>query len=70
MLYDGPGITSLYWPKVALSVHDNGRTDYNSSRIAVLDDMGHFRSSDQFQFCSDAGFGVKRRLTMDYDGDL
>lgn len=71
LLYDGPEITSLYWPNVGVTVYQVGRTDYNSSRIAVLDDIGRFLSSDQFQFsASDAGFGVKRRLTMDYDGNL
>ncbi|KAK1377511.1 putative receptor protein kinase ZmPK1 [Heracleum sosnowskyi] len=71
LLYDGPEITSLYWPNIARTVYQNGRTDYNSSRLAVLDDMGRFLSSDQFQFsATDAGQGIKRRLTMDYDGNL
>ncbi|KAL1804726.1 hypothetical protein ACET3Z_027794 [Daucus carota] len=71
LLYDGPEITSLYWPNPSFDVFQNGRTKYNSSRIAELDDMGRFLSSDQFQFnASDAGSGIKRRLTMDYDGNL
>ncbi|KAL8102304.1 hypothetical protein AgCh_026985 [Apium graveolens] len=37
----------------------------------MLDDQGRFLSSDQFQFsASDAGRRIKRRLTMDYDGNL
>ncbi|THG12917.1 putative receptor protein kinase ZmPK1 [Camellia sinensis] len=71
LIYDGPEISSLYWPNPDLNVYQNGRTNYDSSRIAVLDDMGVFLSSDRLQFsASDMGFGVKRRLTMDYDGNL
>ncbi|KAL6987676.1 hypothetical protein U1Q18_013425 [Sarracenia purpurea var. burkii] len=71
LLYDGPEISSLYWPNPDFDVFGNGRTKYNSSRIAVLDDMGVFSSSDGFRIsASDTGFGVKRRLTMDYDGNL
>ncbi|KAK1562923.1 hypothetical protein Q3G72_019164 [Acer saccharum] len=70
-LYDGPDTSSVYWPNPDWDVFRNGRTKYNSSRIAVLDDMGSFLSSDIFQFSAiDMGFGIKRRLTMDYDGNL
>ncbi|KAJ6331617.1 hypothetical protein OIU76_010074 [Salix suchowensis] len=70
--YDGPDISSIYWPIPYLDVFENGRTNYNSSRIAVYDEMGHFVSSDQLQFiASDMGMSrIKRRLTMDYDGNL
>lgn len=71
MMYDGPEITSIYWPNPDFGVFQNGRTNYNSSRIAVLDEMGIFVSSDQFQFRAlDVGLGIKRRLTMDSDGNL
>ncbi|KAL6998833.1 hypothetical protein U1Q18_040944 [Sarracenia purpurea var. burkii] len=71
LFYDGPEISSLYWPNPDNGVFQNGRTIYNSSRIAVLDDIGVFSSSDGFRIsASDTGFGVKRRLTMDYDGNL
>lgn len=71
LTYDGPEISSLYWPNPDLNPQQNGRTNYNSSRIAVLDDTGMFLSSDEWQFwASDAGLGIKRRLTMDYDGNL
>ncbi|XP_010037787.2 putative receptor protein kinase ZmPK1 [Eucalyptus grandis] len=71
LMYDGPHISSLYWPNPAFNVYRNGRTNYNSSRIAVLDETGHFKSSDRFQFdASDRGLGIKRRLTMDQDGNL
>ncbi|KVH94860.1 putative receptor protein kinase ZmPK1 [Cynara cardunculus var. scolymus] len=71
--YDGPEISSVYWPSPnpSFSVWDYGRTSYNSSRIAVFDGMGVFISSDRWRFsASDMGFGIKRRLTMDYDGNL
>ncbi|XP_010256775.1 PREDICTED: putative receptor protein kinase ZmPK1 [Nelumbo nucifera] len=71
LMYDGPEISSLYWPNPDYSVFQNGRTSYNSSRIAVLDEMGRFLSSDRMEFmASDMGFGTRRRLTLDYDGNL
>ncbi|KAG5550300.1 hypothetical protein RHGRI_015306 [Rhododendron griersonianum] len=71
LVYDGPDISSLYWPNPDFSIYENGRTNYNSSRFAFLDDMGRFFSSDQLQFnATDMGFGIKRRLTLDYDGNL
>ncbi|KAF8006313.1 hypothetical protein BT93_K0569 [Corymbia citriodora subsp. variegata] len=71
LMYDGPDISSIYWPNPDFDVFQNGRTNYNSSRIAVLDQTGRFQSSDQFQFnASDRGHGITRRLTMDQDGNL
>ncbi|KAK1285243.1 putative receptor protein kinase ZmPK1 [Acorus calamus] len=71
LLYDGPEISSLYWPDPNSQVFQNGRTDYNSSRHAVLDNTGRFLSSDRLQFnASDTGPVIKRRLTVDYDGNL
>ncbi|CAH1445825.1 unnamed protein product [Lactuca virosa] len=73
LTYDSPETTVLYWPSPdpGFNVWSYGRTSYNSSRIAVFDDFGVFRSSDRWQFnASDMGFGIKRRLTMDYDGNL
>ncbi|KVI02858.1 putative receptor protein kinase ZmPK1 [Cynara cardunculus var. scolymus] len=71
--YDGPEISSVYWPSrdPNYEVWKYGRSSFNSSRIAVLDDMGVFISSDRLQFnASDMGFGIKRRITIDYDGNL
>lgn len=71
LIYDGPEISSIYWPNPDFDFYRNGRTNYNSSRIGVLDEMGRFLSSDRLQFnTTDMGFGVKRRLTIDYDGNL
>ncbi|XP_010256774.1 PREDICTED: putative receptor protein kinase ZmPK1 [Nelumbo nucifera] len=71
LMYDGPEISSLYWPNPEFSVSGNGRTNYNSTRIAGFDEMGRFSSSDDMQFsATDLGYGIKRRLTMDYDGNL
>ncbi|KAL3569630.1 hypothetical protein D5086_029520 [Populus alba] len=50
LIYDGPDISSIYWPNPDFDVFGNGRTNYNSSRTAVFDEMGHFISSDQLQF--------------------
>ncbi|XP_027174866.1 putative receptor protein kinase ZmPK1 [Coffea eugenioides] len=71
LIYDGPEISSIYWPNPDFNVYVNGRTNWNSTRIAALDDIGRFTSSDQLQFnVTDAGPGIKRRMTIDYDGNL
>ncbi|XP_057807963.1 putative receptor protein kinase ZmPK1 [Salvia miltiorrhiza] len=71
LISDTPDTSTAYWPNPDFDIYTNGRTNYNSTRIAVLDDLGRFLSSDLLQFnTSDLGPGVKRRLTMDYDGNL
>ncbi|XP_058099908.1 putative receptor protein kinase ZmPK1 [Magnolia sinica] len=71
LIYNSPQISSLYWPNPDLTVFQSNRTTYNSSRVAVLNEMGHFRSSDSLKFdATDYGVGPKRRLTLDYDGIL
>lgn len=72
LIYDGPDISSIYWPNPDFNPFGNGRTNYNSSRTAVFDEMGHFISSDLLQFSApDTGLlRIKRRLTMDHDGNL
>ncbi|CAM0148629.1 unnamed protein product [Urochloa decumbens] len=72
LLYDGPDTSSIYWPNPGNTVFENGRTNYNSSRVAVLDDAGAFVSSDNLEArASDLGAtGVKRRLTIDPDGNV
>ncbi|XP_066309357.1 putative receptor protein kinase ZmPK1 [Miscanthus floridulus] len=72
LLYDSPDISSIYWPNNPINdPFKNGRTTYNSSRIGVLDDNGLFLSSDNLGVhASDFGPGVKRRLTMDQDGNV
>ncbi|XP_024028325.1 putative receptor protein kinase ZmPK1 [Morus notabilis] len=71
LIYNGPQLSSIYWPIVTNGVFAAGRTPYNSSRIAVFDDFGGFLSSDILEFKAyDYGIGPKRRLTLDYDGVL
>ncbi|KAL5550254.1 hypothetical protein UlMin_000430 [Ulmus minor] len=71
LIYNGPQLSSIYWPKSSGSVFDTGRTPYNSSRVAILDELGRFLSSDLLGFyASDYGIARKRRLTLDYDGIL
>ncbi|KAK6146884.1 hypothetical protein DH2020_017796 [Rehmannia glutinosa] len=48
LISDSPDTSTTYWPNPDFTIYINGRTNYNSSRIAVLDDMGRFLSSDQF----------------------
>uniref|UniRef100_A0A0A0LAF2 non-specific serine/threonine protein kinase n=1 Tax=Cucumis sativus TaxID=3659 RepID=A0A0A0LAF2_CUCSA len=71
LIFNGPSLSSIYWPYTLVLSFVNGRNPYNSSRIAILDETGSFESSDGFQFnATDDGVGPKRRLTMDYDGVL
>ncbi|XP_050114695.1 putative receptor protein kinase ZmPK1 [Malus sylvestris] len=71
LIYNGPIISSVYWPRTDATVFYSKRTPYNSSRIAILNEAGQFRSSDNLNFnASDYGVGPKRRLTIDYDGIL
>ncbi|CAO2183317.1 unnamed protein product [Urochloa humidicola] len=71
LFYDGPDTSSIYWPSPDNTVFGNGRTTYNSSRVAVLDDAGVFVSSDNLLAkTSDLGPGIKRRLSIDQDGNL
>ncbi|KAH7523681.1 hypothetical protein FEM48_Zijuj06G0037600 [Ziziphus jujuba var. spinosa] len=71
LLFDGPQTSSIYWPDPWMLAEDAGRSRYNDTRIAVFDSRGYFRSSDRVEFTSfDFGIGSKRRLTLDFDGNL
>ncbi|KAF8025024.1 hypothetical protein BT93_F2010 [Corymbia citriodora subsp. variegata] len=71
LLFDGPKIKSVYWPDLTVSIWDSGRTSFNDSRVATLDAYGNFTSSDDLKFLtSDYGAKVRRRLTVDYDGNV
>ncbi|XP_078164616.1 putative receptor protein kinase ZmPK1 [Carex rostrata] len=71
LIYDGPVISSIYWPNPGITAFQNGRTTYNSSKLAVLDETGLFISSDGFTVsASDLGESSIRRLTLDSDGNL
>ncbi|GAU21797.1 hypothetical protein TSUD_176420 [Trifolium subterraneum] len=67
--YDGPDISSSYWPKPWLLISQTGRASFNGSRIAILDNFGNFLSSDNLTFItSDSGTILQRRMKMDPDG--
>ncbi|RWR91628.1 putative receptor protein kinase ZmPK1 [Cinnamomum micranthum f. kanehirae] len=71
LLYDGPDASSIYWPHPSLVDWEAGRSSYSSSRIAVFNFSGYFQSTDSLNFfASDFGLGPKRRLTLDFDGNL
>ncbi|KQK09112.1 putative receptor protein kinase ZmPK1 [Brachypodium distachyon] len=71
LLYNGPDITSIYWPSPDYNAIQNGRTRFNSTKVAVLDHEGNFLSSDGFKMiASDLGLGIQRRITIDYDGNF
>ncbi|QCE11594.1 protein brassinosteroid insensitive 1 [Vigna unguiculata] len=71
LVYDGPDVSSNYWPTPWRVSWDVGRTLFNSSRIAVLNSFGAFHSSDNFTFVtSDYGTVLQRRLKLDSDGNF
>ncbi|XP_028797222.1 putative receptor protein kinase ZmPK1 [Neltuma alba] len=71
LLYDGLDVSSKYWPVQWLVSWDAGRTTYNSSRIAVLDSIGTFNSTDNYGFTtSDYGVVMQRILKLDSDGNI
>ncbi|KAK8458011.1 hypothetical protein SEVIR_3G283800v4 [Setaria viridis] len=68
-------MTSVYWPDPDFMYYENNRNLYNSTRIASLDDSGEIFSSDfakssRVRYASDTGAGIKRRLKLDYDGNV
>ncbi|TKY66098.1 putative receptor protein kinase ZmPK1 [Spatholobus suberectus] len=71
LIYDGPDVSSTYWPKPWLLSWEAGRFNYNSSRVAVLNSLGNFTSADNYTFSTnDHGTVMPRRLTLDSDGNV
>nr|GME00225.1 putative receptor protein kinase ZmPK1 [Ipomoea batatas] len=71
LLYDGFGLTSVFWPSPWLVSWEAGRTTYNSSKTAFLNPFGHFYSSDDFKFnTADHRESIPRILKLDSDGNL
>ncbi|KAG9147132.1 hypothetical protein Leryth_005366 [Lithospermum erythrorhizon] len=71
LLYDGPDITSAFWPSPWLVTWEAGRSSFNNSKLAVLDSAGLFLSSDDFSFkTTDYGATNYRRLILDVDGNV
>ncbi|KAJ1380089.1 Bulb-type lectin domain [Sesbania bispinosa] len=54
LLYEGPQVSSVYWPDPWLVSNNvgqgNGRTTYNSSRVASLDRFGELQIFRSFHF--------------------
>ncbi|KAK8581021.1 hypothetical protein V6N13_144071 [Hibiscus sabdariffa] len=71
LLYKGPEVSSIYWPSPWLLRWEVGRSTNNNSRIAVLDHLGKFSSTDNYTIKSaDYGTRIHRRLTIDFDGNV
>ncbi|KAG8089180.1 hypothetical protein GUJ93_ZPchr0011g27990 [Zizania palustris] len=74
LIYDDANVSGIYWPDPDYQYYENNRNLYNSTRMGSLDDHGEFFASDlakhQPLVASDRGLGIKRRLTLDYDGNL
>ncbi|XVF39862.1 hypothetical protein PTKIN_Ptkin01aG0066700 [Pterospermum kingtungense] len=73
LLFDGPEVSSVYWPDPWDVSWESGRSStYDISRKAMFDSFGNFSSSDDFNFLS-ADYGsvwIQRRLIIDFDGNL
>ncbi|XP_040377598.1 putative receptor protein kinase ZmPK1 [Oryza brachyantha] len=74
LIYDDADVHDIYWPDPDDGLYQSKRNRYNSTRMGVLHGNGDFVSSDfadQQPFsASDRGSGIKRRLTLDPDGNL
>uniref|UniRef100_A0A0D3HHT7 Receptor-like serine/threonine-protein kinase n=1 Tax=Oryza barthii TaxID=65489 RepID=A0A0D3HHT7_9ORYZ len=73
LVYDNHEMSSIYWPNPYYSYWQNSRKIYNFTREAFFDASGHFSSSDNATFgAADLGknVAVRRRLTLDTDGNL
>ncbi|KAJ1262467.1 hypothetical protein BS78_09G110000 [Paspalum vaginatum] len=74
LIYNVPQVSDIYWPDPDQSIYQDGRNQYNSTRLGILDNSGTLASSDfadgQPLVASDAGPTIKRRLTLDPDGNL
>ncbi|ESW06555.1 hypothetical protein PHAVU_010G057600 [Phaseolus vulgaris] len=75
LIYQGPRVSSVFWPYAWLQSNNfgngNGRSTFNDSRVALLDDLGAVLSSDNFTFRTiDYGTVLQRRLTLDHDGNV
>ncbi|AQL05644.1 PAN domain-containing protein [Zea mays] len=71
---DLPQVSDIYWPDPDQNIYQDGRNQYNCMRLGMLTDSRVLASSDfaddQALVASDVGPGVKRRLTLDPDGNL
>ncbi|KAG8089174.1 hypothetical protein GUJ93_ZPchr0011g28692 [Zizania palustris] len=71
LFYRNSDSSKIYWPDPHFSIWDKERKLFNTTRIGVLNELGQFLGSDGLNFtASDMGPGIKRRLTLDYDGNV
>ncbi|XP_028778302.1 putative receptor protein kinase ZmPK1 [Neltuma alba] len=71
LVYDGPELSSIYWPPPWFQPWQVGRSTFNASRFVFLNLDGEFISSDNFTSeTSDYGLVLQRRLTIDSDGNV
>ncbi|KAI8013351.1 putative receptor protein kinase ZmPK1 [Camellia lanceoleosa] len=71
LVFDGPEVTSVYWPDPWKNSWEALRSSFTTNKTATFNSSGHFKSNDDFQFrAADFGTGIQRRLTMDHDGNI
>lgn len=66
LIYNGPEISSFYWPLSEIIPNKQSKIIYNSSTMTILDDKCFFLSSELSFFSSDYGTGHSRQLTLDH----
>jgi hypothetical protein len=73
LIYDDSDVSDIYWPDPDTPFFSNDRKRYNYTRLGVLNNLGQFVSSDfaiqEALVASDAGPGIKGRITLHPDGD-
>ncbi|KAI9112292.1 hypothetical protein K1719_016815 [Acacia pycnantha] len=71
LLYHRLDVSDAYWPTPWMLSFEAGRSTHNSNRVAVLDSLGSFISTDNYNFTtSDYNTSTQRRLKIDPDGNL
>ncbi|KAF8666978.1 hypothetical protein HU200_053145 [Digitaria exilis] len=73
LIYDVPEVKDIYWPDPDQNLYQDGRNQYNSTRLGILGNNGILASSDFAAGpleASDAWLNINRRLTLDPDGNL
>ncbi|KAL7245297.1 hypothetical protein ACSBR2_000588 [Camellia fascicularis] len=71
LVFDGPKVTSIYWPDPWKNSWEALRSSFTNNRTATFNSSGHFKSNDDFQFrAADFGTGIQKTLTMGHDGNI
>jgi hypothetical protein len=73
LIYHVPEVSDIYWPDPDKTIYQDGRNQYNNTRLGILGNTGILASSDFADgtlVALDEGPKINRRLTLDPDGNL